>query len=206
VVYADGTGPVTFRAAMNFLGHLYLSGDDPLVTVGNFMADAVKGRDLSRFDPRVEQGIRLHRAIDSFTDTHPLQQRGRERAHAHAGRYASVVMDLYFDHLLAVNWRDVHPEPLPVFARRMYALLTQHRHLMPERTQQMLPYMVERDWLTSYATIGGIGRALAGLARRVPEGAPMVGAEMVLKAHLADYTAEFREFLPAIEAHTEHLR
>jgi len=191
---------------MNFLGHLYLSGDDPLVTVGNFMADAVKGRDLSRFDPPVEHGIRLHRAIDSFTDTHPLQHLGRERAHAHAGRYASVVMDLYYDHLLAVNWRDLHPDPLPDFARRMYALLTQHQHLMPERTQRMLPYMVEGDWLTSYATIGGIGRALAGLARRVPEGAPMVGAEKVLHDHLTEYTVEFMEFLPAITAHTEPLR
>lgn len=191
---------------MNFLGHLYLSGDDPLITVGNFMADAVKGRDLSRFDPQLERGIRLHRAIDSFTDTHPLQQRGRERAHAHAGRYASVVMDLYYDHLLAVNWSDFHPEPLPDFAHRMYTLLTHYQHLMPERTQRMLPYMVQGDWLTSYATISGIGRALAGLARRVPQGASMVGAEKVLYEHLSEYTAEFREFLPAIQAHTAQMR
>ena len=191
---------------MNFLGHLYLSGDDPLVTVGNFMADAVKGRDLSRFDQRIEQGIRLHRAIDAFTDAHPLQQQGRKRAHPHAGRYASVVMDLYYDHLLAVNWADFHAEPLPDFARRMYVLLAEHQHLMPERTQHMLPYMAQGDWLTSYATINGIGRALAGLARRVPKGASMVGAEMVLKEHLVEYTAEFREFLPAITAHTAHLR
>ncbi len=191
---------------MNFLGHLYLSGDDPLVTVGNFMADAVKGRDLSRFDPRIEQGIRLHRAIDSFTDAHPLQRQGRERAHPHAGRYASVVMDLYYDHLLAVNWQHFHPEPLPAFARRMYALLAQHQHLMPERAQHMLPYMTQGDWLTSYATITGIGRALAGLARRVPQGAPMVGAEMVLQENLAEYTAEFKDFLSAITDHTAHLR
>ncbi|HRH71370.1 MAG TPA: acyl carrier protein phosphodiesterase, partial [Flavobacteriales bacterium] len=139
-------------------------------------------------------------------DGHALQQRGRERAHAHAGRYASVVMDIYYDHVLASNWSDFHPEPLPAFTRRMYALLTRYQHLMPEHTQRMLPYMVQGDWLTSYATIGGIGRALAGLARRVPKGASMVGAEIVLQENLAEYTAEFRRFLSDLTAHVAQLR
>lgn len=191
---------------MNFLGHLYLSGTEPLVVVGNFMADAVKGRDLSRFHPSIAQGIRLHRAIDTFTDTHPLQQQGRERAHAHAGRYASVVMDLFYDHILAANWNEFHPEPLKEYARRMYALLTEHADHMPDRTRQMLPYMIQYDWLGSYAHLEGIGRALAGLARRVPEGTPMVGSETVLREHLAAYTAEFRSFLPQIDTHVAPLR
>lgn len=191
---------------MNFLGHLYLSGSEPLVIVGNFMADAVKGRDLSRFDASIAQGIRLHRAIDTFTDTHPLQQQGRERAHAYAGRYASVVMDLFYDHILASNWNDFHPEPLKEYAQRMYTLLTEHAHLMPDRTRYMLPYMVQGDWLTSYARLDGIGRALAGLARRVPQGAPMIGSEEVLREHMARYTAEFRSFLPGMEAHVAPLR
>jgi acyl carrier protein phosphodiesterase len=190
---------------MNFLGHLYLSGDDPLVIVGNFMADAVKGRDLSRFDPRIEQGIRLHRAIDHFTDGHPAQRTGRGRARIHAGRYAGVVMDLFYDHLLASSWQRWHPEPLPQFAQRMYALLHSHRSLLPERTRLMLPYMVQGDWLTAYARLDGIGRALAGLARRVPAGAPMVGAEMVLQEHMEHYRGEFEEFLPAIRAHIQQL-
>lgn len=184
---------------MNFLGHLYLSGTDPLVIVGNYMGDAVKGRDLSRFGPRVEQGLRLHRAIDSFTDTHPLQRLGRARVHPYAGRYAGVVMDLFYDHVLAANWREFHNEELAVFAERTYTMLMAHEQLMPERTRLMLPYMVKGDWLNTYATLEGLGRALAGLARRVPEGASMVGAEKVLADHLELYTTEFREFLPAIK-------
>ncbi len=197
---------ITLRSALNFLGHLYLSGADPLVTVGNFMADAVKGRDLSRFHPSIERGIRLHRAIDSFTDSHPVQQRGRVRAHAFAGRYASVAMDLFYDHLLASNWVEFNDEQLPDFAQRMYALLTKHTHLMPERTQHMLPYMVQNDWLSSYATLSGIGRALEGLSRRVPLGGPMRGSEVVLEQHMGTYLNEFRMFLPEIEAHVAHLK
>lgn len=196
--------PVTFRA-MNFLGHLYLSGSDPLVIVGNFMADAVKGRDLTRFDPKVVQGIRLHRAIDTFTDGHPEQHKGRKRVHGHAGRYASVVMDLFYDHLLASHWSEYHPEPLSTFAARMYELLDRHVHLMPDRTRQMLPYMMRGDWLNTYATLEGIGGALAGLARRVPAGMPMTGSEKVLAENREVYTNEFRSFMRDIKAHVAPL-
>lgn len=186
---------------MNFLGHLYLAGQDPLAVVGNFMADAVKGRDLSRFPDAVQQGIRLHRAIDTFTDAHPAQRVGRDRLRPHAGRYSGVVMDLFFDHLLAVDWDRWHPEPLPDFAQRMYALLQEHAHLMPDRTQDMLPYMVRYDWLTSYATTEGLARALHGLSHRVPEGEVMRGAERVLLDHFDDYRNEFGIFLPELTVH-----
>lgn len=181
---------------MNFLGHLFLSGHDPLVIVGNFMADAVKGRDLSAWPAGVQQGIRLHRAIDSFTDEHPLQREGRARVRAHAGRYSGVVMDLFTDHLLASAWHAWHPEPLTAYAARMYALLQAHQHLMPARTREMLPYMVAHDWLSSYARVEGLQRALHGLARRVPQGDVMAGAEAVLLAHEAAYRSEFDRFLP----------
>ncbi|MEO8588267.1 MAG: ACP phosphodiesterase [Flavobacteriales bacterium] len=186
---------------MNFLGHLFLSGDEPLVITGNFMADAVKGRDLSRFHPDLQRGIRLHRAIDSFTDQHPANRTGRERVRTHAGRYSGVVMDLFYDHLLASRWSDRSKEPLPEFAQRMYTLLLDHGEHLPERTAHMLPFMVKHDWLTSYATLQGIGRALAGLAQRVPMGSPMVGAERVLAGHIDVYRSEFDVFLPDIQQH-----
>lgn len=185
---------------MNFLAHLYLSGAQPLVIVGNFMGDAVKGRDLSRFPAPLEQGIRLHRAIDHFTDTHPLQRAGRERTREYAGRYSGVVMDLFYDHLLASDWSRWHAEPLPEFAQRMYALLLEHRHLMPQRTQEMLPYMVKYDWLTSYAHVDGLARALSGLAQRVPEGHVMRGAERILVNDLDEFRNEFELFLPELRS------
>jgi len=190
---------------MNFLGHLYLSGTKPLVIVGNFMADAVKGRDLSRFPSELEEGIRLHRAIDHFTDNHPLQRAGRERLRAHAGRYAGVVMDLFYDHLLASDWQRWHSEPLPDYAQRMYSLLHQHHDLLPQRTQGMLPYMVQGDWLASYAHMHGLARALNGLSQRVPEGHVMRGAEQVLRNNEAEYRSEFERFLPELRTALQDL-
>ncbi len=188
---------------VNFLGHLYLSGDDPLVITGNFMADAVKGRDLSRFESRVQEGIRLHRRIDTYTDAQVVAHAGRDALRAHAGRYAPVVMDLFYDHLLARDWSRWHHEPLGSFAERMYDLLGRHAGLMPERTRRMLPYMVAGDWLTSYATLDGIGEALHGMSRRVAGGERMAGAEQVLAAHTDRFAGEFERFLPSI---IDHLR
>lgn len=186
---------------MNFLGHLVVSGDDPLVITGNFMGDAVKGRDLSLHNERVQAGIRMHRAIDTFTDTHPLTLQGRERLRAHTGKYAGVALDLFYDHVLADQWRAVSEEPLQRFVQRMYALLQAHRELMPERTRVMLAHMVHGDWLGSYVRIQGIGRALAGLAGRVPGGERLLGAETVLKDHIDAYRMEGLAFLSDLRKH-----
>ena len=187
------------RPAMNFLGHLYLSGHEPEVIVGNFMGDGVKGRDLQRFTPGIREGIRLHRRIDSFTDRHPLALQGRERLRPHAGRWSGVVLDIFFDHVLAVEWADLHDEPLDAFVERMYGLLPLYQQHMPPRIRHMLPDMIAGDWLRSYATLEGIGRALDGLSRRVTAGAPMRGAERVVERHYEAYKSEFLEFLPDLQ-------
>lgn len=191
---------------MNFLGHLLVSGEDPLVITGNFMGDAVKGRDLSHYPPRVQKGLRMHRAIDTFTDNHALALRGRERLRSHAGKYAGVVLDIFIDHALASQWAQVHPGPedLRHFAQRMYGLLTAHAPRMPERTRGMLSYMVQHDWLTSYAHIDGIARALQGLSTRPPGGSVMVGAERLLEEHLHEYRSEGLELLADLRQHLQH--
>lgn len=183
---------------MNFLGHLILSGDDPHVITGNFMADAVKGRDLSAHPPGVQEGIRLHRRIDVFTDQHPLTLAGRERLRAHCGKYAGVALDLFYDHCIALEWQRHSTEPLPRYAQRMYTLLQAHAHLMPARTQAMLPYLVRGDWLSGYATLQGIGRALHGLSQRAPMAQGLSGAERVLAEYLPAYVEECTSFLRAL--------
>jgi acyl carrier protein phosphodiesterase len=189
---------------MNHLGHLFVSGNKPLTIVGNFMADAVKGRDLSAFPAGIQNGIRMHRRIDSFTDNHPLTLRGRERLREHCGKYAGVALDIFYDHTIARCWPQLSPEPLAGFTQRMYRLLEEHAPLMPARTQHMLGYMVRNDWLTSYATIPGIARALNGLSARVPGGEVLRGAEKVLEEHLDAFDAECLQFLPALREHLEH--
>ncbi|UOQ71078.1 acyl carrier protein phosphodiesterase [Hymenobacter cellulosilyticus] len=165
---------------MNFLAHLLLSGspattrDYEDLVIGNFAAEAVRGRaQVQAYPATVQRGIHLHRFIDSFTDTHPVVRRTTARLReAGLGKWAGVVADVGYDHLLARDFSDFHPaEPLPAFAQRLYALLQARRAELPERLQHMFQYMRRDDWLTGYAQPEGLERALYGLSRRVPSGA-----------------------------------
>ncbi|MBT2557606.1 DUF479 domain-containing protein [Hymenobacter sp. ISL-91] len=197
---------------MNFLAHLLLSGspahtpqyDD--IVVGNFAAEAVRGRaGLLAYPEPVQRGIRLHRFIDSFTDTHPVVRRTTARLReAGLGKWAGVVADMGYDHLLARDFVRHHPaEPLPDFAQRQYTLLHARRHEIPERLQPLLHHMRHGDWLTGYAHPAGLQQALLGLSRRVPAGAVMATGAAAFLAELSAYEDDFMEFWPELRAGVE---
>src|SRR5690606_17104395 len=102
---------------MNFLAHVYLSGDNPKIMVGNFIGDFVKGGRLSeRFEKDIARGIELHRAIDDFTDSHAVVLKSKERLRPKYRHYSPVIVDMFYDHILARHWNDYHPQSLPAFA------------------------------------------------------------------------------------------
>lgn len=189
---------------MNFLAHLYLSGNDPAIMVGNFIGDFVKGRSVrDRFEPGIAKGIELHRSIDEFTDGHPVVGRSKERLRPMFRHYSPVVVDMFYDHFLAANWSDYHPVSLHRYAAGVYELLTARYDVLPQAARHMLPYMVKGDWLASYARTEGIHRALSGMANRTPYESGMERATEALEANYADFRKEFVEFFPEIEAHAK---
>jgi acyl carrier protein phosphodiesterase len=194
---------------MNFLAHLFLSGPPSAPTynglvVGNFIADSVPGRQLENYLPAVQVGIRLHRAIDTFTDQHPVVRRSTQRLRAAGyGKYAGVVSDMFLDHFLARNFADYSAEPLADFTQRIYALLLVNQATMPERVQLTLSYMAPHDWLGNYAFLAGISRALSGLSRRAMPGSGMETAVAELERNYAAYEADFREFFPELQRYVE---
>ncbi|GAA4023330.1 acyl carrier protein phosphodiesterase [Hymenobacter glaciei] len=192
---------------MNFLAHLYLSGAPTAacytdVLVGNFMADSVPGRQLENYAPAVQAGIRLHRAIDTYTDQHPVVRRSTKRLReAGYGKYAGVISDMFLDHFLARSFAEYSAESLTDFAKRVYGLLQGREAEMPPRVQQMLLYMVQHNWLLGYAETEGIRRALGGLSRRAVAGSGMETAATELEANYEAYEADFREFFPQLREH-----
>ena len=192
---------------MNFLAHLLLAGPDPAAPayadylLGQFIADAVPGRQLDAYPPAVRQGIRQHRAIDAFTDQHPVVRRttARLRAAGH-GKYAGVVADVFYDHFLARYFAEFSGEPLPDFARRVYATLGARADEFPARVRQFFPYLVQQNWLLHYAEIAGIARTLQGLSRRATPGSGMETAPDELRRHYAAYETDFRAFFPDLLA------
>jgi acyl carrier protein phosphodiesterase len=185
---------------MNFLAHLYLSGNDPKLMVGNFIGDFVKGRNLrDRFELRIAQGIELHREIDFFTDQHPVVAQSKNRLRPKYRHYSGVIVDVYYDHFLARQWDRFHSQLLPDFADDCYGILQAHSAISPEQVNMMLPYMIKGNWLVNYGQLEGIHRALTGMSRRTPYESKMDEAVFDLKTHYADFEKEFLEFFPALE-------
>ena len=191
---------------MNFLAHFYLSGNSEPLLVGNLIGDAVKGRSLVAFSEPVQQGIRMHRAIDYFTDTHPAVSRSKDRLRSKFNHYSGVITDVFYDHILARNWSDYSDEPLAQYSQRIYGLLERHWLIFPPRIQFMFPYMKQNNWLLGYADVQGIHRALSGMAKRTAFVSHMEEAAQFLERDYLLYKQDFEIFFPSLVEHTRVFR
>jgi acyl carrier protein phosphodiesterase len=185
---------------MNFLAHLSLSGDNPKIMVGNFIGDFVKGRAmLKTFDAGIARGIELHRGIDHFTDSHNVVQQSKNRLRLKYNHYSGVIVDMFYDHLLAANWNNYYPDSLSTFASNAYKIIQNHHSVLPEKAQQVLPYIIQGNWLVGYSAVEGIHRALSGMARRSKHESKMEQASEDLKLYYEDFNREFKEFFPDLQ-------
>lgn len=151
---------------MNFLAHLYLSKDNPQIMIGNLIADHIKGNKFDHFSEKIKQGIHLHRKIDTFTDTHDIVKKSKRRLHERYGHYDGVIIDVFYDHFLAKNWSRYSQIPLDIYSKGVYTLLSKNKDILPQKTQDILPYMIKYDWLYNYQFTKGIQEVLIGINRR----------------------------------------
>lgn len=186
---------------MNFLAHAYLSFHDPALTTGNMIADFVKGKQLALYEDDIQQGIRVHRAIDTFTDQHPLTREARQLFRASCGLYGAVFMDVVYDHFLANDERRFIPEGLGAFSQSVYRLLDERQHSLPDVFLQVFHFMRTQDWLYNYRSREGIYRSFSGIARRaryldVPADVPFA----VFEQHYEALEKYYHGFFPELEA------
>lgn len=134
--------------------------------IGNFIADHIRGNRFTHLDPEIQQGIKLHREIDTFTDAHPITRKSKRRLNKRYGLYAGIIIDIFYDHYLAKNWYEYSAIPLDVFVDSVYALLDGNKEILPEKTNHMLPYMMKHNWLFNYQFKKGIKSVLNGMNRR----------------------------------------
>lgn len=151
---------IVLQQHMNYLAHLYLSGESKELQIGNFIADFVKGKNYQSYPEEIAQGILLHRKIDSFTDEHPLHREARTFFRGPYQKYAGIVVDFVYDHFLAANWEDYSPHPLRTFTQSVHANLLRNFLHLPQGVQVFLPFLIQNKRLESYATTEGILNAL----------------------------------------------
>ena len=191
---------------MNFLAHIFLSGDREEVIFGNFIADEIKGSNFQLFKPGVIQGIRLHREIDHYTDHHPLFRQSKARLVPKYRIYSGIIVDIYYDHFLARNWREYSNESLAEYTHRAYGILIRRYPLLPGRSKRILPFMIAQNWLVGYSRLPDLRRVFQGMSRRTGNSTGMEHAVDDLEADYALYEAEFRAFFPQLAAHAGNYR
>ncbi len=191
---------------MNFLAHLYLSDSFDEEMVGNLMADFIVGRVDDHFPPTIRKGIVLHREIDAYTDSHPLVREAKHRLFPTYRHYAAVIMDVFYDHFLAIHWQKFHLDSLNQFAAQVYQLLNEKQHLLPASMLPMVEAMQRQNWLVNYATVDGIDRSLTNMARRTKFISHMENATDDLEKDFAFFDANFLAFFPDLVAHIQDFK
>lgn len=179
---------------MNFLAHIYLSFEDDEITLGNFIADSIRGRNYGHLPKRVQKGIILHRAIDTFTDAHPTVRQSSKKLHKNYSHYSRVIVDIFYDHFLAKNWKKYSEQPLPQFVDNFYDLLEDNYLILPDGIQHMMPYMISDNWIVNYAHLNGISKVLHGMNRRTKNKSKMNFAIVDLETHYDAFETEFTSF------------
>ncbi|MBU2907252.1 MULTISPECIES: acyl carrier protein phosphodiesterase [Arenibacter] len=179
---------------MNFLAHLYLSFEDDQITIGNFIADSIRGNKYNHLPEKIQKGIVLHRAIDTYTDKHPIVRQSTKRLHENYSHYSGVIVDIFYDHFLAKNWSEYADTPLPHFVDNFYDLLENNYDILPIGVKRMMPYMIADNWILNYAKMEGISRVLNGMNRRTQNKSKMNFAILDLEEHYTDFEKEFTYF------------
>lgn len=189
---------------MNYLAHIYLSGENEFIKIGNFMADSIRGKQYQEFPIDIQKGILLHRAIDSFTDSHEIYRKSKHRLHTKYGHYSGVIMDIFYDHFLAKNWKKYHHINLAAYTEEFYKSLQNNYDILTEKTKNQLPYMIDRNWLLSYSTLGGLEIILFQMDYRTHNRVNMQESIVELEQFYSEFENEFTLFFNELTIFSEN--
>ncbi|MCK4663411.1 MAG: DUF479 domain-containing protein [Bacteroidales bacterium] len=186
---------------MNFLAHLYLSGNSDGIKIGNFIGDAIKGSDYNKYENNIRKGILLHRKIDYFTDKHSVFKKSKFRLNGKYKKHSGIVIDIFYDHFLSVNWEKYSNQSLNSFVKESYNLLLNNYSVLPQKVKFFLPFMIKNNWLELYSEINGIERVLNGMSKKTSLPQHTEFAINTLNNHYNDFQNEFCMFFSDIKTY-----
>ncbi len=189
---------------MNWLAHLRLSEDDVEIRLGNVIADFIKGEKRLALNPRIRRGVACHMFIDAFTDSHPVFQRSRTRISPANRKFAGILIDVFYDHFLSVNWESYSGEPKRAFIDGIYFDFERYTAERLPDARRFVLKMAEDDWLGEYETLGGIERTLLRVSGRLKRPGLLAPMAAELTAHYAGLGEDFAEFYPQLRDAVKH--
>lgn len=184
---------------MNYLAHVFLARRSPDAMVGALLGDFVRAGFPGRFAGGVEREIFVHRKVDSFTDGHELILAAKRRFPNGTRRYAGILLDLFFDHVLAANWGRYCEVPFGDFVDGFYRDLAQFDGPTPERFDWVVARMISQDWLRSYRQFSGVELAIRRFSTRLKRNeAQFTRGVDDLRTHYDFFSRVFAEFFPQL--------
>jgi len=188
---------------LNFLAHIYLSGDSPEVKMGNIIGDYIKGNHYNDYSGLLRKGILMHRDIDSFTDSHSIVKSTNHLFTPRLHKYSGIITDILYDHFLANHWNDFSADDFDEYVKGIYYLLKNNFNTLPMEMQGFATKCMENNWIKSYASIEGIGRVLWMMSQRTSLPDESRYAIEVLKTNYELIDSQFMEYFPQLIAFIE---
>jgi acyl carrier protein phosphodiesterase len=192
---------------MNYLAHIYLASQSDDAMIGAMLGDFAAAKYAGDYTPEIEREIAIHRKVDMYTDSHPVVLAAKQQFEQGRRRFAGILLDIFYDHVLIVNWVRYSDRPAEELIARFYSALQARRAILPERLQRMLPYMVEHDWLGSYREFSGVELAVTRVSQRLSRNGELLrdGLEDLHKNY-AQLSAGFHEFFPDLIGYAARTR
>lgn len=191
---------------MNFLAHIYLTKSIDHVMLGNFMADSIKGNQYLNYQEQLSKGILLHRFIDSFTDSHELVNENKSLLRNEYGRYSPIVSDIVYDHFLALNFEQYAGIQLNEFVSSVYQYMDLHKTDMTPFAQEVIPYMIQHNWLENYQYKEGLQKIFKQFGRRIGVKELFDNVTEVVWANYSAFENNFHQFFPILDNAVEQKR
>lgn len=183
---------------MNYLAHIFLSGTNDEIIIGNFIGDYVKGSDYNMYPPLIKKGILLHRRIDTYTDKHKIVHQSMSYFAPKYHKYASIIIDILYDHFLALHWDKFSSQSLNDLKEHVFDCLKRNYAIMPERVQFFLPSFIQKDWIEVYSSVEGIISVFIRMSMRTTLPDHSEFAREILRKYYIQLESEFLTFFPDI--------
>ena len=179
---------------MNYLAHAFLSKDNERLLIGNFIADHLRGNNFTGLDQGVIEGVLMHRRIDAFSDSHPLFRKSKRLFYNGYEKHSGILVDMYFDHLLARNFGQHSDRALTDFSTNVYRVYEENRALLPQRSGRFLDYVLSNDVYNAYALESGITKVLFHLSHRIGHGVLLNESISLFAEHKDQLEENFNSF------------
>ena len=193
---------------MNWLAHLLLAEPTPKRRLGNLLGDLVKGETRKTLSPQLQREIACHQAIDIFTDSHPIVRHSKQIIQPHYRRFAGILVDVFYDYILASSWQDYSDRHLPDFTTSVYASWSEHLEPLPLYARGVIRRLIAEDCLASYGYLSGIENTLARISwrlnRRSKGTYDLTTAISELTNNYAALERDFQQFFPQLQLYTNN--